>query len=289
MKQELSVVVPAYNEAKGIGRVVKGLAASLEKSGWRYEIIVVDDASTDDTAQAAQAAGAVVVSHPKNTGYGGALSTGIEQASYNWIGTIDGDCSYPPEEMTKLLPHATRFDMVVGARQGAHYWGSLLKQPARILFLALAQFVVGERIPDVNSGLRIFKKSITSEMLPRLCRGFSFSTTLTLSFLSSHHFVHFVPIEYHSRVGTSKVRYLRDSLRTLQLMLETIVYYNPIKANLLLMVLPLVGSFFFLGLALFRGDFLSLILFIFLFCWSLLLLALGFILFAVLQLRQGRR
>lgn len=282
----VSVLIPAYNEENAIVTTVRTLETVLSRSGWGYEIIVVDDASTDRTAEMARTTAARVISHPKNIGYGGALRTGIDNASYEWVATIDADCSYPAEELLKLLPFTETHDMVVGARQGKHYWGTFLKYPARILFLALAQFVVGKKIPDVNSGLRMMRKSIVMEMLPRLCRGFSFSTTLTLSFLSSFRFVHFVPIVYSSRVGSSKVRYIRDTLRTLQLMLETIVYYNPLKAGVLLMLFPFAAGLGCLVAAAFQS---SLVLFLAgmgFFCWSLLLLGLGLLMFVVLQTNQ---
>ncbi len=243
-KKEVSIIIPAYNEENAISTVVADLKAAMLQVDWTYEIIVVNDASKDQTALKAEATGAKVISHPANIGYGGALHTGINAASYAWIATIDADCSYPAIELLKLLPHAGRFDMVIGARQGKNYWGTLFKYPARLVFLMLAQFVVGYKIPDVNSGLRIFRKSVVVEMLPRLSRGFSFSTTITLSFLSSYRFVRFEPIEYLSRVGSSKVRYFRDTLRTLQLMFETIVYYNPVKAGIVLMLFPFaLGAF----------------------------------------------
>ncbi len=237
-QKDVSIVIPAYNEESAITTVVADLKTAMSQTDWRYEIIVVNDASKDQTAHNADTTGVTVISHPTNVGYGGALHTGIQASKFFWIATIDADCSYPAKELLKLLPHAQYHDMVVGARQGKNYWGTFLKHPARLAFLALAQFVVGARIPDVNSGLRLFRKSVVIEMLPRLCRGFSFSTTLTLSFLSSYRFVRFEPIDYLSRVGSSKVRYFRDTLRTLQLMLETIVYYNPVKAGIVLMLFP---------------------------------------------------
>jgi hypothetical protein len=173
--------------------------------------------------------------------------------------------------------------MVVGARQGKHYWGTLLKYPARLFFLAIAQFVVGKKIPDVNSGLRMMKKSIVTEMLPRLSRGFSFSTTITLSFMSSFRFVHFEPIAYHSRVGSSKVRYIRDTLRTLQLMLETIVYYNPIKAGVLLMFAPIICGIFCLALSFSEPSLPLFIASLAFFCSSLVFLAFGLLMFVILQ------
>lgn len=287
MKKELSVIIPAFNEEAAAGQVIKELRQSLDASGWQYEILLVDDGSSDETAKAAQAAGARVLSHPQNAGYGAALRTGLEAARYDLIATIDCDLSYPAGEILKLLPHALHYDMVIGSRQGRHFWGSMIKYPARIVFLYLARFVVGERIPDANSGLRIFKKSLVVEMLPRLCRGFSFSTTLTLSFMSSHYFVNFVPIAYTARVGASKVRYLRDTLRTIQLMLEAIVYYNPTKAVLLLVFWPFFASLACLAVFFGTGAIVWFLTSLFLFCWSLLLLGLGFILFMLAQIRSS--
>jgi len=283
----VSVLIPAYNEENAIIKTIKDLESALSRSGWGYEIIVVDDSSTDGTAQAAKTTGVRVLSHPKNIGYGGALRTGIENASYEWVATIDADCSYPAEELLKLFPFADKHDMVVGARQGKHYWGTLLKYPARILFLAIAQFVVGKKIPDVNSGLRLMKKSIVTEMLPRLSRGFSFSTTITLSFLSSFRFVHFEPIVYSSRVGSSKVRYIRDTLRTLQLMLETIVYYNPIKAGVLLMFLPMISGATCLVISLVKSQPSLLLWSLGFFCGAQVFLAMGLLMFVILQKKSG--
>jgi len=281
-------LIPAYNEENAIAGVVGGLKDVLKASGVEFELLVIDDASEDRTAEMARTAGARVLSHPANMGYGGSLRTGIENAAYDWIATIDADSSYPPEEILKLLPYIPQFDMVIGARKGRHYWGSLIKYPARIFFLAIAQFVVGQRIPDANSGLRIFRRSTVIKMLPRLCRGFSFSTTLTLSFMSGFHFVRFEPIKYTSRTGKSKVRYIRDTLRTLQLMLETIVYYNPIKASLLLAYVPFAGCVAFLVLAIWKWSEVWLLISLFLFCWSLLLLGVGFILYLLAQILPSK-
>jgi glycosyltransferase involved in cell wall biosynthesis len=280
-QKDLSIIIPAYNEERAITQVVADLKSAMAETDWRYEIIVVNDASKDKTAENAEATGVTVISHPTNAGYGGALHTGIQASSYFWIATIDADCSYPARELLKLLPHADKHDMVVGARQGKNYWGTFFKHPARLVFLALAEFVVGSRIPDVNSGLRLFRRSVVLEMLPRLCRGFSFSTTMTLSFLSSARFVRFEPIDYLARVGSSHVRYFRDTLRTLQLMFETIVFYNPVKAGIVLMLFPFaVGSFSWL-VSLLTAETAWFFFGALMYCFSLLFLGLGFLLYTL--------
>ena len=284
-QKDVSIIIPAYNEEDAITTVVADLKTAMAQTDWRYEIIIVNDASKDRTAQNADATGVTVISHPTNVGYGGALHTGIQASKFFWIATIDADCSYPAKELLKLLPHAQYHDMVVGARQGKNYWGTFFKHPARLVFLALAQFVVGSRIPDVNSGLRLFRKSVVVEMLPRLCRGFSFSTTLTLSFLSSYRFVRFEPIEYLSRVGSSKVRYFRDTLRTLQLMLETIVYYNPVKAGIVLMLFPGALGVLAWLIALFSDGADWFFFGSLMFCFSLIFLGIGMVLFLIAQTR----
>lgn len=204
-----------------------------------FEILVVDDGSTDRTAEIAERSGARVLRHPVNIGYGKALLTGFENAHHPWILTTDADGSYPPEEALKLLPHAPACDMVIGARQGSFFWGSPLKTFLRWIQLGLSGFVAGVKIPDANSGLRLMRRSATQRSLPIRCYGYSLSTTMTLSFIQEALFVKFVPVAYDARKGTSKIRIVRDTLRTLQLMLEIILYFNPLKFAVVLALLPL--------------------------------------------------
>ena len=239
---KVSVVIPAFNEEAGIASVIAGIRGVLERSGLRrdedYEVLVVDDGSADGTALAAQK-DARVVSHPCNLGYGKALMTGFEHARHDWVLTIDGDGSYPPEELPKLLPYAPAFDMVVGARQGSFFWGQPLRACLRWIQLALSSFVAGVKIPDANSGLRLVRKSSERLHMPVPCYGYSFSTTITLSFIQEDLPVKFVPVEYRERTGSSKVRIVRDTLRTLQRMLEIILFFNPLKFCVVLALFPL--------------------------------------------------
>jgi len=226
---EISAVIPAYNEEPGIASVIDGLRDVLQRVARKHEIIVVDDGSCDQTAELARQHGALTLRHPINRGYGRALVTGFNAARYDWVLMIDGDGSYPPPEIQKLVESADGFDMIVGARQGKLFWGNPIRSLMRWIYLSLAGFVAGESIPDANSGLRLIRKSEYFRCIPFLCLGYSFSTTLTLSFLQSGRFVAFVPVAYAERKGRSKVRPVRDILRTLQIMTQAIVYYNPLK------------------------------------------------------------
>lgn len=242
-KTEITVVIPAFNEEGAIAPTIKGAGEVLTAAGLKYEIITVDDGSTDKTAAAAEAAGSKVIRHPINRGYGRSLLSGIHAAAHDWILIIDADGSYPPAEIAKLLPHVPAFDMVVGAREGSLFWGTPVKALMRFIYLRIARFVAGEPIPDANSGLRIFRKEAVSTSMPVLCYGYSFTTTMTLSFLNAGRFVRFEPIRFTERVGHSKVKPVRDILRTLQIMTQVILYFNPMKFAAVVTLLPLLATF----------------------------------------------
>lgn len=231
MVKDLSVsaVIPAYNETGAIADVVKGVREALKRCAKTVEVVVVDDGSLDGTGEAARAAGATVVRHPVNRGYGAALRTGVNAAKHDWVLMTDADGSYPCEEIDKLFDGVPDFDLVIGARTGTHFWGSPWSALLRTIYLRVASFIVGEKLPDANSGLRLVRRAALMNMGPVECLGFSYSTTMTLSFLQAGRFVKFVPIAFSARVGRSKVRKVRDMLRTLHLMTEVLIVYNPLK------------------------------------------------------------
>lgn len=281
----ISVIMPAYNESKSIGGVIDSLKDFLAKEKIAGEIIVVDDGSSDETTSVARDRGVTVITHPVNRGYGASITTGLKKASHDLILLMDADGTYPVAEIKKLLPHVDNFDMVVGARQGRHYHGSLMKRFSRAVFKILINYVTGDYVPDANSGLRIFKKSVAMKFEEDFCSGFSFTTTLTLVLLCNRHSIKFVPIDYRPRLGTkSKVRYVRDTARTFQILLQTVSYYIPLKAFLPFTLISIFAFFVFTALYLFRAHttfygFSAVISFF----SSLLFLGLGLIAYAVVR------
>jgi polyisoprenyl-phosphate glycosyltransferase len=274
----LSVILPAYNEAEAIAPQVAQIRDVLKSLAAPSEVIVVDDGSNDGTGDLAAKAGATVVRNPANAGYGASLKRGIQAAHHDWILICDADGTYPVARIPDLVREAERgFDMVVGARTGRYYRGSLLKHPWRLIYLELCRFVTGVKIPDANSGLRIFRKAHAVEVFDDLCRGYSFTTTLTLAFLSRGKFVLFHPIEYGKRIGRSKVRFVVDALRTTQLVAQAILLYNPIKLFLLLAAIPGLAAIGLAALAIYWRNGAICVASTIAFATAFLALSLGFV------------
>jgi glycosyltransferase involved in cell wall biosynthesis len=254
--KSLSVIIPALNEADGIGSTLERVKNVAQSQGWDLELIVVDDGSKDGTGDNAKRAGATVIRHPTNGGYGLSLQDGIKLAKHPYVAITDADGTYPIEELPKLYSMVVEegYDMAVGARTGSEYKKGLFKYPARIMFRWLAEYVAGRRIPDINSGLRVMRREKLLSHLSRTCLGFSFTTSITLIFFLNGFFVGYTPIPYAARVGTSKVRHLRDTLRTTQIMVSVIAHYNPLKLFLLLAIFCLLAALFCGFLAWFMGS-----------------------------------
>jgi glycosyltransferase involved in cell wall biosynthesis len=232
MHKKYSIIIPAYNEAGGIGKVLEEILHS-DYAG-SFEIIVVDDHSSDETATVAAGYPVQVIRNVQNFGYGYSLKRGIAAAVHDAVIILDADGSYPIAEIPKLVAEYEKgFDMVVGARHGQYYRGSFSKRVGRFFFRVLSEFATGRHIPDINSGLRIFRKDAALRFFHTLSSGFSFTTTITLSFMLNAYAVTYLPIEYHKRKGHSKVRYVRDTLRSAQIIVEAIATYNPLKIFLL--------------------------------------------------------
>lgn len=228
IERAVSVVIPAFNEGDHVAEQVRAVRTTLEGTDWTFEIIVVDDGSTDRTAPEADSTGARVLRRMKNRGYGAALKLGIEHARYGWILITDADGTYPVESIPALLAVAERNSMVVGARLGQSVKIPLIRRPAKWFLNRLASYLAGQRLPDINSGLRLMRRSLVERYLGLLPDGFSFTTTITLAAACNGHAVEYVPINYHARLGQSKIR-ARHAYDFTLLILRTIVFFNPLK------------------------------------------------------------
>ena len=227
----VSIVIPAFNEEKQISDQIQKIQLSMSASGWAYEIIVVDDGSTDRTAEEARRHEVKLIRVPENRGYGATLKTGIGAASCDRIVIIDADGTYPSEVIPELLAKSREYDMVVGARVGAAARIPIIRKPAKWFLRKLAEYLSGRRIPDLNSGLRVLRRSQVERFAYLLPSGFSFTTSITLALLCNGYSVFYHSIDYHRRVGRSKIRPV-DAYHFLLLILRTVVFFNPLKVFL---------------------------------------------------------
>ena len=212
------------NEANGVGNVVARL---IELAEWQ-EVIVVDDGSTDATADRARSAGARVIRHPYTKGNGAAIKTGVRNATGDFILIIDADGQHPPEEACRLVKLLGDFDLVVGARRPASHT-SLTRRWGNAVLNGLASYVTEMRIPDLTSGFRAARRSLIQEMQHLLPNGFSTPTTTTLAFIKVGHNVKFEPFDGRPDSGTSKVRLARDGTRFFFILLRLCLIYSPLR------------------------------------------------------------
>jgi glycosyltransferase involved in cell wall biosynthesis len=201
----VSVVIPAYNEEKGVGPQVESIRLVLSSHRIKHEIIVIDDGSEDRTAEEAVRAGARVFRHLKNRGYGASLKTGIMAAAYEAIAITDADGTYPSDQLPRMLKMLDTADMVVGARIGEKVNIPLVRKPGKLILGWLANRVAGQKIPDLNSGLRVFWRECVEQYFSVLSNKFSFTTTMTLALLADDYRVLYHPINYYQRIGRSKI------------------------------------------------------------------------------------
>ena len=205
IRKAISVVLPAYNEESAIAMQVEVIRHVLSVQEVPHEILVIDDASEDRTAERALQAGARVLRHPENRGYGASLKSGIVAAKYETIVISDADGTYPSDQIPFLVAKLETSDMVVGARTGKHVHIPFIRKPGKWLLGWLANRVAGQRIPDLNSGLRAFRRECMKQYFPILSNRFSFTTTATLALLADGYRVVYHPIDYYRRIGNSKI------------------------------------------------------------------------------------
>jgi glycosyltransferase involved in cell wall biosynthesis len=243
----LSIIVPTFNEEESIAEVLDAIEKGMAKESIDYEVIVVDDGSTDKTLEIVRSRKVKVVRHDHNKGYGASLKSGIAKASHDVIVITDADGTYPASDIPVLFRHMNAdgyaYDMVVGARTGQHVKIPLFRRPAKWFLREMANYLSEYNIPDLNSGLRVFKRELIERFFCLLPDGFSFTTTITIAALTNGYLVKFVPINYYERKGHSSIKPLRDFLGFTSLVVRLIVYFRPLNfflpASLILLVIGL--------------------------------------------------
>ena len=230
---DISIVVPCYNEKSGVAASITKLQGVLDATGHEYEILAVDDGSSDNTGEILSQFRSPVrlIKHSKNLGYGASIKHGIRRAKSPIIAITDADGTYPAESLPELLTAVAseRCDMAVGSRTGANVSIPLIRVPAKWALRMLANYVAGFPIPDINSGLRVFRRDVAEQMIGILPDGFSATTTITLAMLTNGYQVEYQPIDYFQRLGSSKIRPIRDTLNFLQLTIKMALYFAPLK------------------------------------------------------------
>ncbi len=264
VRTPISVILPAYNEEGAVGSQVKAIRDVLQIHGIPHEILVVDDGSQDRTADRALQGRARVIRHAENQGYGAALKSGIIAAQYETIVIIDADGTYPVAQLPSLITKLETADMVVGARIGKHVRIPLIRRPGKWLLRWLAAQIAGKPIPDLNSGLRAFRRRCMEQYYPILSNQFSFTTTATLALLADGYRVVYHPIDYYQRVGKSKIR-PRHFMDFTILVLRMAMLFQPLR-----IFVPLAFSIGLLGFSKVIYDIVTLFPRASAFSWSLL-------------------
>jgi glycosyltransferase involved in cell wall biosynthesis len=237
---EISIIIPAYNEADNLAKLL-GKIRTLRLP--QTEIIVVDDGSTDRTADVALNAGASVVRHPYNIGNGAAVKSGIRAARGKLILLMDGDGQHQPEDIPKLLAEAENYHMIVGARSKGSKT-RFHRNIANLAYNVLASYVTQFRVKDLTSGFRILTRFDALRFIDLLPNTFSYPTTLTLAFLRSGLTVKYVPIQTLYRSGQSKISLVTDGIRFMLIIVKIATLFSPFRV-----FLPVSLSFFAVGLA----------------------------------------
>ncbi len=248
MNKPLSIILPCHNEAAGLPDVIKQLTDLHPQA----EIIIVDDASQDDSAHIAETAGAKVVRHAYNMGNGAAIKSGARVATGEVLVFMDADGQHDPKDIARLLQrYEAGHDMVIGARD-SHSQASFARKLGNGFYNKLASWMVGHKIPDLTSGFRVVNAKKFKEFLFLLPNTFSYPTTITMAFFRAGYAVCYEPIKAHKRAGKSHIKLLRDGVRFLLIIFKIGTLYAPLK-----LFGPLSAGFFSLGLIYYSYTYLT--------------------------------
>ena len=232
----LSVIIPVYNEEGAVGQTIKNLQAAFERFALAYELVVVDDGSTDGTANILRTLPHIhAIRHRRNTGYGSALKTGLRHAKGKWIAIIDADGTYKADDLVRLynLAQVRHLDMLIGDRSKDMSSVPWYRRPGKVFVTWLAMFLLWQRVPDINSGLRVFRRDMAEKFMHLYPQGFSFTVTITLAALTSNYLVEWEAISYAKRIGESEIRFWNGLTHTfpnfVALVIRIITYFKPLR------------------------------------------------------------
>lgn len=283
MTVKVSVIIPAFNEAQSIGDLISRIRNLYPD----FEIIVIDDGSTDDTGAVAKNSGATVYSHPYNIGNGAAIKSGIRIASGHILVFMDGDGQHDPEDIVKLLQHFPEFDMVVGARSKKNH-ASLGRTFGNTAYNWLASYVAKFRVEDLTSGFRAVKADIAHHLLYLLPNTYSYPTTLTLSVLRNGRAVKYVSVKVKMRrSGKSGISMFRDGVRFFMIIIKICTLYSPFRIFLPVSFITfLTGLFYYLYTFCMEGRFTNMSAL--LFTTSIVIFMMGIVSEQICQMRFDR-
>lgn len=245
MQRTCAIIIPVYNEERAVADTVKRIQEICARiPGYAFEIICVNDGSSDSSGQIlAGLRGITVLTHRVNRGYGAALRTGLDYCRQEWVFITDADGTYPLEDLVHLLQRAEGgVDMVVGNRGGAGISSSPFRRLARWVLRKMVHGLTGVMVPDLNSGMRVFRKSLYTEFRHLLPMGFSFTTTITVASLYSGRTVEYIPVNYDRRIGRSNIKPVKDFFGFVMLIVRVASYFEPLR-----FFLPAAFALFGLG------------------------------------------
>lgn len=231
MARHATIVIPAYCESEAIGETLAELNEVLTKAEIDAQVIVVDDGSTDDTYAIAAQADVRVIRHNGNRGYGAALKTGVLAATTDIVAIVDADGTYPLAALPAMLDELDGADMVVGSRTGKNIQIPHLRRPAKWFLNQFANYVCGQRIPDLNSGFRVLPRDLVLDYFHILPDGFSWTTTITLALMCDNYSIRYHPIDYGPRKGKSKI-VAWDAMNFMMLIIRMAVLFRPLRVML---------------------------------------------------------
>lgn len=260
MAPEITVVIPVYNEKKEITNTISDIYTTLSHVDILFEVIVVDDCSTDGTGAKLdyyltqkEHPNLHIIHAPVNRGYGRSLKTGITASKGEYIIITDADGTYPIKDMPRLVKFREQYDMVVGSRTSKNVHIPITRKPAKWFLNNLSSFLVGKKIKDLNSGLRLFRKDMCLKFWNLYPEKFSFTSTITIAAMMNGFSVKYIPIDYFKRSGTSSIKPI-DFARFFSLIIKILTRFNPIKMfSLVAMIFVILGfSVFFIGFFVFE-------------------------------------